>query len=134
MDITKLKNKKICFFMAHHDDETLFYGGMLNILSSSDNIIDIIVFTDIKEQNNNYNHSLKLQNYYDICKNLNINTIELNYKNIRSPFYNEINKVKNNLILNKNHNNNINKEINQINNNIIDFEKNIKKLKKKNFF
>ena len=120
--------------MAHHDDETLFYGGLLNILSSSDNIIDIIVFTDIKEQNNNYNHSLKLQNYYDICKNLNINTIELNYKNIRSPFYNEINKVKNNLILNKNHNNNINKEINQINNNIIDFEKNIKKLKKKRFF
>lgn len=62
--------------MADHDDEILFYVGLLSIVSFYNNIIYIIIRTDIKEQN-----------HYDICKKLNINTEELNYKNDWYPFY-----------------------------------------------
>ena len=50
IDILQINNNKLCFIMAHHDDETLFFGGLLNNLNST-NEITIVVIVNITEEN-----------------------------------------------------------------------------------
>ncbi len=59
MDLTTICNKKICFIISHHDDETLFFGGLLNILHDK-NEITIIVVVGIEHENLNYNFEMSI--------------------------------------------------------------------------
>ena len=87
MDLTTICNKKICFIISHHDDETLFFGGLLNILHDK-NEITIIVVVDIEHENVNYIFERKRRNFDSIIKLLNVNVIEMKENNYRETIDN----------------------------------------------
>ena len=92
-------NKKICLIVAHYDDESLFFGGLLNELNTT-NIITIIIIVDISYQNINSNYMKKLENFKNIMNLLNIKYIELNFSNIKiqTEFCNKIISLQDNII------------------------------------
>lgn len=71
----------ILIVVAHHDDETLFCGGLLIELSKKKIDIYLIVISDIKEENTNYESKFKYNNFKNILKLFNIKYKELNIKN-----------------------------------------------------
>ena len=83
----KEKKLNVSFYLAHHDDETLFYMGLLLFLRKNKNIIEqinIIIFTDILTENTNHDtQSQKLENFKNVLEKLdiNINYSCLNYSN-----------------------------------------------------
>jgi len=81
--IEKIKIKKnICFILAHHDDETLFYGGLLNNLKETNNNIYLFIITDFKNENKEYNNLRKYENFLNILNEFKIKNYEcLNFKN-----------------------------------------------------
>ena len=106
-------NKNICLILAHHDDETLFYGGLLSKIYKN-NKIYLITLCDIKNENKNFYYEKKHNNYVNICNIFNINYTELNliiYNN------NNIQKLEN-----------INKEIENINKEIENIKKDIENI------
>lgn len=89
--ICKKKKINITFYLAHHDDETLFFNGLLNFLSQNKkkiNKISIVVFTDANEENKiNRIRDIKLKNFKNII-------------NLFDNIYYECLNFKNNIIIN----------------------------------
>lgn len=77
----ELITKRILIIVSHHDDETLFCGGLLLELSKKNIELDLLVLTDIKNENTNYESKLKEKNFIKIINTLNINYTEFNLKN-----------------------------------------------------
>ena len=81
----ELITKKILIIVSHHDDETLFCGGLLLELSKKNIELDLLVLTDIKNENTNYESKLKQENFIKIINTLNL-VIILSYSSISSIF------------------------------------------------
>ena len=88
INLNKEKKRKlnVSFYLAHHDDETLFYMGLLLFLKKNKNIIkkiNIIIFTDILTENMNHStQKQKLLNFKKVIKKIaNIRYKCLNFSN-----------------------------------------------------
>ena len=88
INLNKEKKRKltVSFYLAHHDDETLFYMGLLLFLKKNKNIIkkiNIIIFTDILTENTNHNtQKKKLNNFKKVINKIgNIRYKCLNFSN-----------------------------------------------------
>ena len=82
------KNQKklnVSLYLAHHDDETLFYMGLLLFLRKNKNIIEqinIVIFSDILTENTNYITKKKLTNFKKVINEIgNIRYKCLNFSN-----------------------------------------------------
>ena len=81
----KQKKLNVSFYLAHHDDETLFYMGLLLFLWKNKNIIEqinIVIFSDIFTENTNYITNKKLTNFKKVINEIgNIRYKCLNFSN-----------------------------------------------------
>ncbi len=84
-------SKNILIFTAHHDDEVLFTGGLINYLYNKNINIHLLIATDYKNQNINYDCDIKHNNFLSIVEKYNIKYNELNIPNLSMSH--NINKI-----------------------------------------
>jgi len=114
VNLHKEKRKKlnVSFYLAHHDDETLFYMGLLLFLKKNKNIIEkinIIIFTDILTENTNHNtQKKKLNNFKKVINkigNIRYKCLKFSNKIVNDGckdiniFQDKINKINQNLAI-----------------------------------
>ncbi len=80
MDIKKrniLDKQKYLFIIAHHDDETLLFGGIINYLKKKYNAyISILVLTSIEKENINYGENIKYKNFISVINQYDIDNYD----------------------------------------------------------
>jgi len=74
--------KNILLFTAHHDDEVLFTGGLIDYLYNKNINIHLLIATDYINQNTNYDCGEKHNNFLSIVEKYNIKYNELNIPNL----------------------------------------------------
>jgi hypothetical protein len=89
-------SKNILIFIAHHDDEVLFTGGLIDNLYNKNINIHLLIATYYINQNINYDNNIKIKNFLSIVKKYNIKYHELNVPNLSIKDNNiKINKIPN---------------------------------------
>ncbi len=76
------KYNNVLIFTAHHDDEVLFTGGLIEYLFNKNINIYLLVSTNYKDENINYDTDTKYNNFLSIMEKYKINFTELNLPNI----------------------------------------------------
>jgi hypothetical protein len=85
-DFLSTNKLDICFIMAHHDDETLIFGGLLlfmkNYIEKHNYIYKLLIITNISTENINIINSRKQINFNNVIKFLKFNNnLCLNFNN-----------------------------------------------------
>jgi LmbE family N-acetylglucosaminyl deacetylase/chromosome segregation ATPase len=77
-----LSPENVLIIVAHHDDEALLCGGYIQHLHQRGVKINILVVTDIKHENTDYNHTAKYNNFIKLVTAYDINYSELQLQNL----------------------------------------------------
>lgn len=89
-------SKNVLIFTAHHDDESLFTGGLIDYLYNNNINIHLLVATNYKDENTKYDTDKKHKNFLSIIDKYKINYYELNVPNLQSNTqYKSISRIYN---------------------------------------